>query len=88
MRNVLPLQRSVSQVAVYCVFKDMGSCSQEVHGTAMKLFSALSSLFTVHNAINFPLSFECLGALLRLHDPQIIPMWNPESPIATLWDVR
>lgn len=54
----------------------------------MKLFTVLSSLFTVQNTSNFPLSFESLGALLRLHDPQIIPMWNPEQPLSTLWDVR
>lgn len=29
-----------------------------------------------------------LQALLCLHQPQNIELWNPESPINTFWDVR
>lgn len=31
---------------------------------------------------------EAMEALLVLHDPTNIEMWNPESPINTFWDVR
>lgn len=31
---------------------------------------------------------EAMDALLVLHQPEKIEMWNPESPINTFWDVR
>jgi len=31
---------------------------------------------------------EAMEALLVLHNPDKIEMWNPEAPINTFWDVR
>lgn len=31
---------------------------------------------------------EAMEALLVLHQPEKIAMWNPEAPINTFWDVR
>ena len=31
---------------------------------------------------------EAMEALLCLHQPDIIELWNPEAPINTFWDVR
>jgi neurofibromin 1 len=31
---------------------------------------------------------EAMDALLRLHQPEKIKMWNPEALINTFWDVR
>lgn len=31
---------------------------------------------------------EAMEALLVLHQPEKIEMWNPEAPINTFWDVR
>ncbi len=31
---------------------------------------------------------EAMDALLVLHQPEKIEMWNPEAPINTFWDVR
>ena len=31
---------------------------------------------------------EAMDALLILHQPEKIEMWNPEAPINTFWDVR
>lgn len=30
----------------------------------------------------------CLKALLVLHQPETIELWNPEVPIETFWDIR
>lgn len=31
---------------------------------------------------------EAMEALLVLHHPEKIEVWNPEAPINTFWDVR
>jgi neurofibromin 1 len=31
---------------------------------------------------------EAMEALLVLHQPEHIDLWNPEAPINTFWDVR
>lgn len=31
---------------------------------------------------------EAMEALLVLHQPEKIEVWNPEAPINTFWDVR
>ncbi len=31
---------------------------------------------------------QAMEALLCLHQPEIIELWNPEAPINTFWDVR
>lgn len=30
----------------------------------------------------------CGQALLVLHQPEIIELWNPDAPIETFWDIR
>jgi hypothetical protein len=32
-------------------------------------------------------ALEAMEALLVLHQPEKIEMWNPEAPINTFWDV-
>jgi len=54
----------------------------------IELVHYLVALFSVQSTPNLHLSFESLGALLRLHDPRVIPRWNPEAGIATFWEVR
>lgn len=31
---------------------------------------------------------EAMEALLALHRPDRIHMWNPEAPVNTFWDIR
>lgn len=35
-----------------------------------------------------PSSGLCFQALLVLHQPETIELWNPDLPIETFWDIR
>lgn len=34
------------------------------------------------------LTFSVVQALLVLHQPEIIELWNPDAPMETFWDIR
>jgi len=42
----------------------------------------------VHQATMPDVAQEAMEALLVLHNPDKIEVWNPEAPINTFWDVR
>lgn len=52
----------------------------------MELINGLVSL--VHQPNMADMAQEAMDALLVLHQPEKIEMWNPEAPINTFWDVR
>lgn len=52
----------------------------------MELINGLVSL--VHQTNMIDVAQEAMEALLVLHQPEKIEMWNPEAPINTFWDVR
>lgn len=52
----------------------------------MELINGLVSL--VHQPTMPDVAQEAMEALLVLHHPEKIEMWNPEAPINTFWDVR
>lgn len=46
-----------------------------------------SARFNTHvRGIN--LIFSVVKALLVLHQPEIIELWNPDAPMETFWDIR
>jgi len=53
--------------------------------TTLELISGLVSL--LHPPSVADVAMEAMDALLTLHHPDKIEMWNPESPIHTFWDV-
>lgn len=40
------------------------------------------------NVPDVNLLFFALKALLVLHQPEIIELWNPDAPMETFWDIR
>lgn len=52
----------------------------------MELINGLVSL--VHQPTMPDVAQEAMEALLVLHHPEKIEVWNPEAPINTFWDVR
>lgn len=42
----------------------------------------------VHQGAMGEVSQEAMEALLALHHPARIHMWNPEAPVNTFWDIR
>nr|CAB3264303.1 neurofibromin [Phallusia mammillata] len=66
---------------------NLGTTSQQIHSEVFDFFSHLLTLFSVRSNSNLQLSMESLGALLHLHDPRNILLWNPESPMTTFWEI-
>jgi neurofibromin 1 len=57
----------------------------EVQSSTLELINGLVSL--VHQPSLADVAQEAMEALLALHSPEKIEVWNPEAPINTFWDV-
>ncbi|XP_076800619.1 neurofibromin-like isoform X2 [Clavelina lepadiformis] len=69
------------------LLKNLGTTNAQIHSEVTQFFKLLVSLFTVQSNASIQLSFESLNALLSLHNPQVIPLWNPESLMHTFTQV-
>lgn len=67
-------------------FKNQGKAGHEIQSSTLELINGLVSL--VHQATMPDVAQEAMEALLVLHNPDKIEVWNPEAPINTFWDVR
>jgi len=59
--------------------------AHEVQSSTLELINGLVSL--VHQTTMPDVAQEAMEALLALHAPEKIEVWNPEAPINTFWDV-
>uniref|UniRef100_T1J6E5 Neurofibromin n=1 Tax=Strigamia maritima TaxID=126957 RepID=T1J6E5_STRMM len=62
-----------------------GKAGHEIQSSTMELINGLVSL--VHQPSMPDVAQEAMEALLVLHHPEKIELWNPEAPINTFWDV-
>ncbi|EDW66990.2 uncharacterized protein Dvir_GJ23901 [Drosophila virilis] len=62
-----------------------GKVAHEVQSSTLELINGLVSL--VHQTTLPDVAQEAMEALLALHAPEKIEVWNPEAPINTFWDV-
>jgi hypothetical protein len=67
-------------------FKNQGKAGHEIQSSTLELINGLVSL--VHQSTMPDVAQEAMEALLVLHNPEKIEVWNPEAPINTFWDVR
>lgn len=67
-------------------FKNQGKAGHEIQSSTLELINGLVSL--VHQPTMPDVAQEAMEALLVLHSPDKIEVWNPEAPINTFWDVR
>uniref|UniRef100_A0A674CR58 Neurofibromin 1 n=1 Tax=Salmo trutta TaxID=8032 RepID=A0A674CR58_SALTR len=63
-----------------------GKQAQETQSSTAELIAGLVQLVPLANTAQ--LSQEAMEALLVLHLPETIELWNPEAPIETFWDIR
>ena len=63
----------------------LGKAGHEIQSSTLELINGLVSL--VHQPTMPDVAQEAMEALLALHSPEKIEMWNPEAPINTFWDV-
>ncbi|KAI7793670.1 putative neurofibromin [Triplophysa rosa] len=62
-----------------------GKPGQDVHGSTTELITGLMQLVPLANMGD--ISQEAMEALLVLHQPDSIELWNPDAPMETFWDV-
>ncbi|XP_071038330.1 neurofibromin isoform X2 [Parasteatoda tepidariorum] len=67
------------------MLNNQGKAGHEIQSSTLELINGLVSL--IHQPSMPDVAQEAMEALLVLHDPTNIEMWNPESPINTFWDV-
>lgn len=70
---------------LFCI-QNQGKAGHEIQSSTLELINGLVSL--VHQPNMADMAQEAMDALLVLHQPEKIEMWNPEAPINTFWDVR
>ncbi|CAD5126032.1 DgyrCDS14209 [Dimorphilus gyrociliatus] len=62
-----------------------GKAGHEVQTSTLELINGLVSL--VHQQNMPDVAQEAMDALLCLHEPEIIEIWNPETPIHSFWEI-
>ncbi|XP_062328216.1 neurofibromin isoform X4 [Osmerus eperlanus] len=62
-----------------------GKQAQEIQSSSVELITGLVQLVPFANTAQ--LSQEAMEALLVLHQPETIELWNPDAPIETFWDI-
>lgn len=67
------------------MLNNQGKAGHEIQSNTLELINGLVSL--VHQPSMPDIAQEAMEALLVLHKPENIEMWNPEAPINTFWDV-
>lgn len=71
---------------VFIHLQNQGKAGHEIQSSTLELINGLVSL--VHQPTMPDVAQEAMEALLVLHHPEKIEVWNPEAPINTFWDVR
>ncbi|KAF4521106.1 hypothetical protein B566_EDAN009061 [Ephemera danica] len=66
------------------MLNNQGKAGHEIQSSTLELINGLVSL--VHQPTMPDVAQEAMEALLVLHHPEKIEMWNPEAPINTFWD--
>lgn len=74
------------QQSIYFRLQNQGKAGHEIQSSTLELINGLVSL--VHQPTMPDVAQEAMEALLVLHHPEKIEVWNPEAPINTFWDVR
>ncbi|CAH2003701.1 unnamed protein product [Acanthoscelides obtectus] len=84
-RNLLLYMVRLVHADPMLMLNNHGKAGHEIQSSTLELINGLVSL--VHQPTMPEVAQEAMEALLVLHHPEKIEMWNPEAPINTFWDV-
>ncbi|KPM02360.1 neurofibromin-like protein [Sarcoptes scabiei] len=84
-KNLLLWMVRLIRVNPILMLNNQGKAGHEIQSNTLELINGLVSL--VHQPSMPDIAQEAMEALLVLHRPENIEMWNPEAPINTFWDV-
>nr|XP_023020941.1 neurofibromin isoform X3 [Leptinotarsa decemlineata] len=84
-RNLLLYMVRLVHADPMLMLNNQGKAGHEIQSSTLELINGLVSL--VHQPTMPEVAQEAMEALLVLHHPEKIEVWNPEAPINTFWDV-
>lgn len=84
-RNLLLYMVRLIHADPMLMLNNQGKAGHEIQSSTLELINGLVSL--VHQPTMPDVAQEAMEALLVLHHPEKIEVWNPEAPINTFWDV-
>ncbi|CAH0561866.1 unnamed protein product [Brassicogethes aeneus] len=84
-RNLLLYMVRLIHADPMLMLNNQSKVGHEIQSSTLELINGLVSL--VHQPTMPDVAQEAMEALLVLHHPEKIEMWNPEAPINTFWDV-
>ncbi|XP_077293081.1 neurofibromin 1 [Arctopsyche grandis] len=84
-RNLLLCLVKLIHADPMLMLNNQGKSGHEVQSSTLELINGLVSL--VHQGAMGEVAQEAMEALLALHRPDRIHMWNPEAPVNTFWDI-
>ncbi|XP_022666414.1 neurofibromin-like isoform X2 [Varroa destructor] len=84
-KNILLLLVRLIHADPLLMLNNQGKAGHEIQSSTLELINGLVSL--IHQPSMPDVAQEAMEALLVLHHPTNIEMWNPEAPINTFWDV-
>ncbi|KAF5294854.1 hypothetical protein FQA39_LY00338 [Lamprigera yunnana] len=84
-RNLLLYMVRLIHADPMLMLNNQGKAGHEIQSSTLELINGLVSL--VHQPNMPEVAQEAMEALLVLHHPEKIEVWNPEAPINTFWDV-
>ncbi|XP_047542622.1 neurofibromin isoform X1 [Vanessa atalanta] len=84
-RNLLLLLVKLIHADPMLMLSNPGRTGVEIQSSTTELINGLVSL--VHHTGMGEISQEAMDALLALHRPDRVHMWNPEAPLNTFWDI-
>ncbi|XP_012282166.1 neurofibromin isoform X3 [Orussus abietinus] len=84
-RNLLLWMVRLIHADPMLMLNNQGKAGHEIQSSTLELINGLVSL--VHQPTMPDIAHEAMEALLVLHHPDKIRVWNPEAPINTFWDV-
>ncbi|XP_045770385.1 neurofibromin [Maniola jurtina] len=84
-RHLLMLLVKLIHADPMLMLSNPGRPGLEIQSSTTELINGLVSL--VHHTGMGEISQEAMDALLALHRPDRVHMWNPEAPLNTFWDI-
>ncbi|KAM3956254.1 LOW QUALITY PROTEIN: neurofibromin 1 [Aphomia sociella] len=84
-RNLLLSMVKLIHADPMLMLSNPGRSGVEIQSSTTELINGLVSL--VHQTGMGEISQEAMDALLALHRPDRVHMWNPEAPLNTFWDI-
>ncbi|XP_023719668.1 neurofibromin isoform X2 [Cryptotermes secundus] len=85
IKNLLLLIVRLIHADPMLMLNNQGKTGHEIQSSTLDLINGLVSL--VYEPTMPDVALEAMEALLVLHHPEKIEVWNPEAPINTFWDV-